>query len=172
LNHSSGSFSGPGKDTGSTEFESWNYESSGKLAELKKGLISDERDFRKTVEARFTTYYKPLAPYVNRLRRKAFPEGGRWRVPNPKLYLEMMEILRAARDDLKEFEEQGDISFGVLEIQTREHNQLLSISMWRWKCICFGRFLVAAFGGVFPSLSLWQRILLTTYCSQQRGLRG
>jgi hypothetical protein len=98
-------YDGPGKDIGSTEFECWNYESSGKLAELKKGLISDERDFLKTVEARFTTYYKLLAPYVNRLRRKVFPEGRRWRVPNPKLYLEMKEILRAARDDLKESEE-------------------------------------------------------------------
>ncbi|KAH8733202.1 hypothetical protein GQ44DRAFT_669076 [Phaeosphaeriaceae sp. PMI808] len=94
-------YDGPGKDIGSTEFECWNYESSRKLAELKKGLISDERDFVKTVEARFTTYYKPLAPHVNRLRRKVFPDGGRWRSSNPKLYLEMREILRAAQDDLK-----------------------------------------------------------------------
>jgi hypothetical protein len=98
-------YDGPGKDIGSTEFECWNYESSGKLAELKKGLISDERDFLKTVKVRFTTYYKPLAPHVNRLRRKVFPDGGRWRVPNPKLYLEMKEILRAAQDDLKGLEQ-------------------------------------------------------------------
>jgi hypothetical protein len=97
-------YDGPGRDIGSTDFECWNYESNGKLAELKKGLISDERDFLKTVEARFTTHYKPLAPYVNRLRRKVFPDGGRWRVPNLKLYLDMNEILRAARDDLKELE--------------------------------------------------------------------
>jgi hypothetical protein len=97
-------YDGPGKDIGSTDFECWNYESTGKLAELKKGLISDERDFLKTVEARFTTHYKPLAPCVNRLRRKVFPDGGRWRVPNPKLYLDMKEILRATRDDLKELE--------------------------------------------------------------------
>ncbi|KAJ5047771.1 hypothetical protein PSV09DRAFT_2394266 [Bipolaris maydis] len=83
---------GPGKDIGPTEFES------------QKGLISDERDFLKTVKAKFTTCYKPLAPYVNRLRRKVFPDGGRWRDSNSKLYLEMKEILRAARDDLKELE--------------------------------------------------------------------
>jgi hypothetical protein len=67
----------PGKEIRSIEFECWNYKSSRKLAELKKGLISNERDFLKTVEARSTTYYKPLAPYVNRLRRKVFPDGGR-----------------------------------------------------------------------------------------------
>ena len=97
-------YDGPGKDIGSPEFECWNYESSGKLAELKKGLISDEKDFLKTVEARFTTYYKPFAPYVNRLRRKIFPDGGRWRVPNLKLYTEMKGILRTARDDLEELD--------------------------------------------------------------------
>ena len=98
-------YDGLGKDIGSTEFECWNYESSGKLAELKKGLISDERDFLKTVKVRFTTYYKPLAPHVNKLRRKVFPDGGRWRVLNPKLSLEMKEILRAAQDDLKGLEQ-------------------------------------------------------------------
>jgi hypothetical protein len=74
------------------------------LAELKKGLISDERDFLKTAEMKFTSYFKPLAPYVNRLRRTVFPDGGRSRDPNPKLYFDMKEILRAARDDLKELE--------------------------------------------------------------------
>jgi hypothetical protein len=49
-------------------------------------------------------YYQSLIPCVNRLRRKVFPNGGRWRVPNPKLYLEMKEISRAARDDLRESE--------------------------------------------------------------------
>ena len=95
-------YDGPGKDIGSTDFECWNYETSGKLAELKKGLISDERDFLNTIEAGFTTYYKPLAPCVNRLRKKVFPGGGRWRVPDTELYLEMKTILRGARDDLKE----------------------------------------------------------------------
>ena len=95
-------YDGPGKDIGSTEFECWNYENSKKLADLKKGLISDETDFKNNVQEKFTTYYGPLATYVNRLRRKVFPNGARWRGdPNPKLYLEMKEILRAAQDDLK-----------------------------------------------------------------------
>ncbi|KAF2849439.1 hypothetical protein T440DRAFT_126362 [Plenodomus tracheiphilus IPT5] len=92
-------YDGPGKDIGSTEFECWNCESSGKLAELKKGLISDERDFLKTVEARFTFYYKSLGPHVNRLRRKVFPNGGSWREPAPYLYHDMKEIRRAAQHE-------------------------------------------------------------------------
>ncbi|KAH8690351.1 hypothetical protein GQ44DRAFT_833064 [Phaeosphaeriaceae sp. PMI808] len=95
-------YDGPGKDAGPTEFECWNYESSQKLAELKKGLISDERDFLKTMETKFTSYYKPLVVHVNRLRRKVFPNGGRWRDPNPQLYLEMKEILQVAKNELKE----------------------------------------------------------------------
>ncbi|KAF2258830.1 hypothetical protein CC78DRAFT_477217, partial [Lojkania enalia] len=36
----------------------------------------------------------------HRLRRKVFPNGGRWRDPNPKLYFKMKQILRTARDEL------------------------------------------------------------------------
>ncbi|KAL5411209.1 hypothetical protein PMIN04_010331 [Paraphaeosphaeria minitans] len=94
-------YSEAGRDIGPTEFECWNYESTGKLAELKKGLVSDERDFLKTAGAKFTDHYQPLIPFVNRLRRKVFPGGGRWRDPNLELYDEMKEILKAARQDLE-----------------------------------------------------------------------
>lgn len=66
--------------------------------------MGDERDFLKAAEENFTPYLQPLIPYVNRLRRKVFPDGGRWRNPNPKLYLDMKEILRVAQYDLKELE--------------------------------------------------------------------
>jgi hypothetical protein len=95
-------YDGPGRDIGATEFECWNYESDRKLAKLKFGTIGDERDFVRTAEENFTPYYQPLIPCVNRLRRKVFPNGGRWRDPNPKLYFEMKQILRTARDELKE----------------------------------------------------------------------
>ncbi|KAI0570679.1 hypothetical protein Alg215_10901 [Pyrenophora tritici-repentis] len=87
------------------QFEKWNYIDTEELAKLKKGEVGDESDFLRTAKATFTPYYQSLIPYVNRLRRKVFPNGGRWRVPNPKLYMEMKEILRAAQDDLKELEE-------------------------------------------------------------------
>ncbi|KAF2788689.1 hypothetical protein K505DRAFT_410741 [Melanomma pulvis-pyrius CBS 109.77] len=82
----------------------WNYVDTEELAKIKKGVVGDERDFLKTIEATFTLYYQPLIPHVNRLRRKVFPDGRRWRIPNPKLYDEMKEILRTARVELNEVE--------------------------------------------------------------------
>ncbi|PVH91134.1 hypothetical protein DM02DRAFT_664311 [Periconia macrospinosa] len=86
------------------EFDKWNYANTEELAKLKLGTVSDDEIFRKTTLEHFTDYYQPLIPYINRLRRKIFPGGGRWRVPNPKLYDEMKEILRTARVELNEVE--------------------------------------------------------------------
>ncbi|KAF3049727.1 hypothetical protein E8E11_010167 [Didymella keratinophila] len=97
-------YDGPNQGRIVPQYEKWNYIDTKELAKLKKGEVGDESDFLGTAEATFTPYYQSLIPCVNRLRRKVFPDGGRWRVPNPKLYLEMKEILRAARDDLKELE--------------------------------------------------------------------
>lgn len=95
-------YNGADKDIGATEFESWNYENDRKLAGSKKSVIDDERDFLRIADENFTPYYRMLIPCVNRLRRKVFPEGGRWRDSNPKLGLEMREILRAELENLKE----------------------------------------------------------------------
>ncbi|GAB1311978.1 hypothetical protein MFIFM68171_02188 [Madurella fahalii] len=91
----------PGKDIGPTAFESWDYDSDDKLADLKKGQVSDEGDFIKRAEKNFTPYYQPLIPWVNRLRRKVFLGGKRWREPNLDLYSEMKSIFREARKDPK-----------------------------------------------------------------------
>ncbi len=92
-------YNGPGEDIGSTEFERWYYESNDTLAALKKGRISDERDYMKGAERTFTPYYQPLIPWVNRLRREVFPNGNRWKKANPELYFSIKEILREARED-------------------------------------------------------------------------
>ncbi|KAF1359118.1 hypothetical protein EJ07DRAFT_120978 [Lizonia empirigonia] len=83
------------------QFDKWNYANTEELAKLKLGTVSDDDIFRKTTLEHFTEYYQPLIPCVNKLRRKVFPGGGRWKDPNPKLYVEMKEILRTARDELK-----------------------------------------------------------------------
>ncbi|KAL7899177.1 hypothetical protein HDV63DRAFT_393888 [Trichoderma sp. SZMC 28014] len=90
-----------GADIGPTEFESWNYDSDNQLALSKKGLISDEVDFLALADENFTDHYLPFVPWVNRLRRKVFPNGKRWKKPNPELYSSMKEILRSARKDLE-----------------------------------------------------------------------
>ncbi|KAK7420129.1 hypothetical protein QQZ08_010543 [Neonectria magnoliae] len=88
-----------GKDIGPTEFDSWNYESDNRLVRSKVGTIGDESIFLKIVEENFTSYYQPLIPSVNRLRRRVFPNGERWKRPEPELYF-LKEILREAWKDL------------------------------------------------------------------------
>ncbi|XP_044721135.1 uncharacterized protein HRG_06132 [Hirsutella rhossiliensis] len=90
-----------GKDVGATEFESWNYQSDNQLVRSKKGVIDDEDDFLRTSEEVFTPYYQALIPWVNRLRRKVFPNGERWKKPAPELYRTMKDIIREAQKDKK-----------------------------------------------------------------------
>ncbi|KAI1382494.1 uncharacterized protein F4822DRAFT_423556 [Hypoxylon trugodes] len=92
-------YNGPNEDIGRTEFESWNYESDGNLAGLKKGMVSDEGDFIKTTEECFTPYYQPLVPWVNRLRRVVFPNGNRWQKEDETLYPRMQTVLLEAQAD-------------------------------------------------------------------------
>ena len=95
-------YNGPNQGRVVPRFDKWNYVDTEELANSKKGVVVNERDFLRTAEENFTPYYQPLIPCANRLRRKVFPNGRRWRDPNSKLYFEMKEILRAARDELKE----------------------------------------------------------------------
>ncbi|KAM0286950.1 hypothetical protein ACHAQH_000634 [Verticillium albo-atrum] len=88
-----------GKDLGPTVFDYWNYECDDELAEKKKGIIADEEDFLSKADKSFTAHYRPLVPWVNRLRRKVFPNGGRWKRPEPELYSSMKAILREAQED-------------------------------------------------------------------------
>ena len=71
------------------------------LARDKKGTVGHEGDFIKTTEANFTSHYQPLVPWVNRLWRVVFPNGGRWEKEDRGLYSRMKTILREAR---KQFE--------------------------------------------------------------------
>ncbi|ORY59944.1 uncharacterized protein BCR38DRAFT_350524 [Pseudomassariella vexata] len=90
-----------GRDMGPTEFDSWNYESDNKLVRSKVGTIGDESIFLKIATENYTPYYQPLIPWVNRLRRKVFPNGETWKRPEPELYSSMKEILRDARKNLE-----------------------------------------------------------------------
>ncbi|KAH7109238.1 hypothetical protein B0J13DRAFT_663847 [Dactylonectria estremocensis] len=82
-------------------FEKWNYVGTEELAELKKGQVSHEGDFIRTAEENFTSYYRPLTLWVNRLRKAVFPNGGRWEREDRALYSRMRDILQEARKDYK-----------------------------------------------------------------------
>ncbi|KAK4243176.1 hypothetical protein C7999DRAFT_44951 [Corynascus novoguineensis] len=90
---------GPGEGTVVAQFDKWNYADTEELAQLKKGQISDEGDFIKAAEKNFTPYYKPMVPWVNKLRKVVFPNGRRWEREDSGLYTRMRKILEEARKD-------------------------------------------------------------------------
>ncbi|KMP10202.1 hypothetical protein CIRG_09883 [Coccidioides immitis RMSCC 2394] len=92
-------YDGPGKGRIVQQFEEWNYVHTEKLANEKKGVISDEGDFLRIAKDNFTPFYQPLIRCVNRLRRLAFPDGGRWKKLNSDLPRNMIEELERARED-------------------------------------------------------------------------
>ncbi|KAH7635593.1 hypothetical protein B0T09DRAFT_298280 [Sordaria sp. MPI-SDFR-AT-0083] len=94
-------YDGPNKSRVVSKFDKWNYCDLESLAESKKGQVDDEGDFIKSAEMHFTPYYQPLIPWVNKLRREVFPNGGRWKKENEGLYDRMRGILREARNDPK-----------------------------------------------------------------------
>ncbi|OXV06416.1 hypothetical protein Egran_05816, partial [Elaphomyces granulatus] len=82
-------------------FDGWNYRCDTVLLASKFGTIASESVFLKTAEESFTSYYQPLIPWVNRLRKEIFPGGKWWEATkqNPELYRSMKKILRKARKD-------------------------------------------------------------------------
>ncbi|KAK0707014.1 hypothetical protein B0T26DRAFT_815209 [Lasiosphaeria miniovina] len=96
-------YNGPNESRVVPRFEKWNYVDTEELASSKKGVIDEEGDFLKIMEEHFRSSCQTLTSWVNRLRRKVFPNGERWKKPNPQLYSSMKEILREAREDPEVF---------------------------------------------------------------------
>jgi hypothetical protein len=91
---------GPSGQRRVSKFEAWNFESTENLAKIKKGSVDKEDKFTKEVEENVTTYYAPLIPYVQELRKVVFPEGKRRLKQDRWLYSRMKSILRWAIDGL------------------------------------------------------------------------
>jgi len=68
------------------KFEKWNFVSMDELFDIKSGIISEEDNFLRLANERFTPYYQPLIDCVNQLRKVVFPDGKRARNPNERLY--------------------------------------------------------------------------------------
>ncbi|KAK0702046.1 hypothetical protein B0T26DRAFT_539387 [Lasiosphaeria miniovina] len=56
--------------------------------------------FIKSAKNNFTPYHQPLIPWVNRLRKAVFPNGGSWEREDGGLYVRMRQILQEAQEDL------------------------------------------------------------------------
>ncbi|KAF2968399.1 hypothetical protein GQX73_g5137 [Xylaria multiplex] len=91
-------YDGNGHDR-ETDFTKWNEVDTMTLAGLKKAVIDDEKDFIYTANEYFTDYYKPLIPWVDKLRRVVFPNGRRWQQADETLYSQMRQILNNAQND-------------------------------------------------------------------------
>jgi hypothetical protein len=94
-------YDGPNEGRAVPEFDQWNFISMASLAELKKGRVSHEGDFIKAAEEDFTKCYQPLIPWVNKLRKAVFPNGGRREKEDAELYTSMKKILQEAQEDLE-----------------------------------------------------------------------
>ncbi|KAI1362296.1 hypothetical protein F5Y08DRAFT_341741 [Xylaria arbuscula] len=82
-----------------TDFTKWNEVDTMTLADLKKAVIDDDKDFINKADGYFTDYYKPLIPWVDKLRRVVFPNGRRWQQADETLYSQMRQILNNAQND-------------------------------------------------------------------------
>lgn len=80
-------------------FEKWNFVDMAELALMKQGAVIDEEDFLNIAEDYFTSYHQRLIPWANRLRKVVFPDRGRWKKDDIKLYTLMKEILQEAQKD-------------------------------------------------------------------------
>ncbi|OAA65095.1 serine/threonine-protein kinase Sgk2 [Akanthomyces lecanii RCEF 1005] len=83
-------------------FDRWNYVDVEELAELKAGLVGNQRHFLYRVEESFTPYFEPLIPWVNRLRQLLFPSDKPWEDrQDPELYARVRQLLQNAQKDAK-----------------------------------------------------------------------
>ncbi|KAF7857261.1 hypothetical protein EAF04_009502 [Stromatinia cepivora] len=95
-------YTGPNKARVIKEFDDWNYADMKVLGTWKFGIVGDESIFMDKITDNFTSYYKPLIPWVNRLRKVVFPKGRPYKQNNEKLYSQMKELLQEAYEDLME----------------------------------------------------------------------
>ncbi|KAI0505695.1 hypothetical protein F5B22DRAFT_639754 [Xylaria bambusicola] len=79
-----------GKPIKESPFDYWNYSND----------VFGPFTFKERATKHFTSYYQPLIPCVEALRKELFPDGGdRPRVPDPTLYDRMITVLQEAQRD-------------------------------------------------------------------------
>ncbi|KAI1112299.1 hypothetical protein F5Y14DRAFT_463577 [Nemania sp. NC0429] len=81
-----------------TRFSDWINEEPSQLGVMKLRLASDSRYFIPEMNKWFTPYYKPLIPWVDKLRKVVFPSDRSWQREDETLYFRMKEILRDAQN--------------------------------------------------------------------------
>jgi serine/threonine protein kinase len=100
-------YEGPGQGRVVKSFDPWNFLPVERLVREKLGTVCSGDEFSRTT-TEFTKYYKPLAPWMSRLREVVFPNGEKWRIENEGLYDLMKGILREAQEDREVLEADGN----------------------------------------------------------------
>ncbi|KAH7031009.1 LOW QUALITY PROTEIN: uncharacterized protein B0I36DRAFT_322999, partial [Microdochium trichocladiopsis] len=80
---------------GESKFDKWNYVDMEELAKLKLGTIGKETIFLRTMANNSTSFFEPLLPLLNELRKVVFPKDRPWEREDEKLYSRMIETLLA-----------------------------------------------------------------------------
>ncbi|KAH6703019.1 hypothetical protein BKA61DRAFT_189254 [Leptodontidium sp. MPI-SDFR-AT-0119] len=93
-------YDGPNQERVVAQFDKWNYVDMEELAKLKLGTVAKETIFMKTITDNFTSYFEPLIPWVNRLRKIVFPRDRPQEQEDERLYSRIKGILREACEDL------------------------------------------------------------------------
>jgi hypothetical protein len=89
-------YTGPRGADRRTEYDKWNFFLNvNQLAFYKAGLIGHENDFLLQMSKDVTEYFKPLIPWINRLRKIVFPNNSIWIVEDEELYDRMRKALQA-----------------------------------------------------------------------------
>ncbi|KAK2739437.1 hypothetical protein FQN57_006566 [Myotisia sp. PD_48] len=92
-------YEGPGEEIVQGRYDVWNYMEVDALGYLKAGIVSTEWTFMRRIERDFSSYYAPLAKYVNKLRHEVFPHDRSWAKEDVMLVERMKKILRDAMVD-------------------------------------------------------------------------
>jgi hypothetical protein len=82
------------------QLDKWNYTDMEELAKLKLGTVAKEAIFMTTITDNLTSYFEPLVPWVNRLRKIVFPRDSPQEQEDESLYSRMRGTLREACGDL------------------------------------------------------------------------
>jgi serine/threonine protein kinase len=91
---------GPDKTRVVPEFDKWNYTDMRDLAKIKLGTVAVQALFMETITDNFTSYFEPLIPWMERLRKIIFPGNQPQKRDNEMLYPQMKSILLEASEAL------------------------------------------------------------------------
>ncbi|GAP91775.1 putative serine threonine-protein kinase [Rosellinia necatrix] len=90
-----------GQPVENSPLDSWDYKNDDELIDAKRGIIYATHTFERRARKHFTSYYQPLIPCVEALRKEVFPDGALPRDPDPTLYNRMIAVLQEAQKDSK-----------------------------------------------------------------------